>query len=42
MAGGVDLGEVGAAEVERQVPKRVAVLVTPTKVASWDHRKMAS
>ena len=40
MARGVDLGEIGEAEVERQVTKRVGVLVTPTKVASWDHSKM--
>jgi PPOX class probable F420-dependent enzyme len=41
MVDGADLGEVGAAEIERQVPKRVGVLVTPTRVASWDHRKLA-
>ena len=35
-----ELGEMGAAEVERQVRKRYAVVVEPTKVASWDHRKM--
>jgi PPOX class probable F420-dependent enzyme len=40
MVHGMDLGEIGAAEVERQVKKRVAVLVKPVKVASWDHRKM--
>jgi PPOX class probable F420-dependent enzyme len=40
MVGGGDLGEIGEAEVERQVTKRVGVIVTPTKVASWDHRKM--
>ena len=40
MAGGADLGEIGEAEVERQVPKRVRVLVTPAKTASWDHSKM--
>lgn len=40
MVGGADLGEIGEAEVERQVTKRVGVVVTPTKVASWDHRKM--
>jgi PPOX class probable F420-dependent enzyme len=40
MARGVDLGEIGAAEVERQVTKRVGVLVTPTRTASWDHSKM--
>ncbi|MGZ4492815.1 MAG: pyridoxamine 5'-phosphate oxidase family protein [Nocardioidaceae bacterium] len=41
MVGGADLGEAGAAEVERQVAKRVGVLVTPGKVACWDHAKMA-
>ncbi|MGZ4444911.1 MAG: pyridoxamine 5'-phosphate oxidase family protein [Nocardioidaceae bacterium] len=41
MVGGADLGEVGSAEVERQVAKRVGVLVTPGRVASWDHAKMA-
>ena len=35
-----ELGEIGRAEVERQADKRIAVLVTPDKVASWDHRKM--
>jgi PPOX class probable F420-dependent enzyme len=40
MAGGVDLGDFGRQEVERQVKKRYAVVVTPTKVASWDHHKM--
>lgn len=40
MAGGADLGELGRAEVERQVPKRVAVLVAPESTASWDHRKL--
>jgi PPOX class probable F420-dependent enzyme len=40
MVDGADLGEIGEAEVERQVTKRVGVIVTPTKVASWDHRKM--
>ncbi len=34
------LGELGMAEVERQAAKRVAVVVTPTHTASWDHRKM--
>ena len=42
MVGGADLGEIGEAEVERQVAKRVGVIVTPTKMASWDHRKMTS
>lgn len=36
-----ELGELGRDEVERQVPKRVAVLVTPTHTASWDHRKLS-
>ena len=40
MVGGADLGDLGRAEVERQVQKRFAVLVHPTKVATWDHRKM--
>jgi PPOX class probable F420-dependent enzyme len=42
MVNGADLGEIGAAEVERQVRKRVGVLVTPTRVASWDHSKMTT
>jgi PPOX class probable F420-dependent enzyme len=42
MVDGADLGEIGAAEVERQVQKRVAVLVVPRKTASWDHRKMVT
>jgi PPOX class probable F420-dependent enzyme len=40
MAGGADLGELGREIVENQVRKRVAVLVTPTRVASWDHSKL--
>jgi PPOX class probable F420-dependent enzyme len=36
------LGDVGTAEVERQAAKRVAVVVTPTHTASWDHRKLIS
>jgi len=40
MAKGQDLGDLGRAAVEKQVPKRWGVVVTPTKVASWDHRKM--
>jgi PPOX class probable F420-dependent enzyme len=40
MAGGVDLGEAGRAEVERQVAKRVAVVVTPHRTASWDHGRL--
>jgi nitroimidazol reductase NimA-like FMN-containing flavoprotein (pyridoxamine 5'-phosphate oxidase superfamily) len=42
MAGGEDLGDLGRDIVEAQVHKRVAIVVTPTKVASWDHSKMSS
>ena len=28
--------------VEKQVKKRVGIVVTPTKTASWDHSKMSS
>jgi PPOX class probable F420-dependent enzyme len=35
-----DLGDLGRTTVERQVSKRVAVLVRPERVASWDHRKL--
>ena len=35
-----ELGDLGRDEVERQVPKRVAVLIHPGAVASWDHSKM--
>ena len=41
MAGGADLGKLGTELVEKQLPKRVGVVVTPRKVASWDHSKMA-
>ena len=34
------LGEIGLDEVRRQARKRVAVLVTPGEVATWDHGKM--
>jgi PPOX class probable F420-dependent enzyme len=37
-----ELGELGRAEVERQAAKRVAVVVHPEKVASWDHGKLAT
>jgi hypothetical protein len=37
-----DLGELGRGEVERQAAKRVAVVVRPDHVASWDHRKLAT
>jgi PPOX class probable F420-dependent enzyme len=40
MSGGEDLGELGEQIVEQQVTKRVGVVVTPRKVASWDHAKM--
>ena len=35
-----ELGEIGRAEVERQAQKRIAVVVHPDHVATWDHRKM--
>jgi PPOX class probable F420-dependent enzyme len=35
-----DLGEVGREMVEKQATKRVAVVVHPDHVASWDHRKL--
>lgn len=37
-----ELGELGRAEVDRQARKRVAVVVHPTRVASWDHRKLST
>jgi PPOX class probable F420-dependent enzyme len=42
MSAGADLGDLGRDIVEKQVQKRVAILVTPTKVASWDHSKMTA
>ena len=42
MAGEVDLGDFGDDIVEKQARKRVGIVVEPSKVASWDHRKMAS
>ena len=42
MSGGADLGDLGRDIVEKQVHKRVAILVTPTRIASWDHSKMAA
>ena len=42
MAGGEDLGDLGRDIVEGQVRKRVAIVVTPTRIASWDHSKMTS
>ena len=41
MAGGVDLGDFGDEIVDQQARKRVGIVVEPTKVASWDHRKMS-
>lgn len=34
------LGELGRETVEKQARKRVAVIIHPDRVASWDHRKM--
>jgi PPOX class probable F420-dependent enzyme len=36
-----DLGEIGRDMVQRQAAKRIAVVVHPDRVASWDHRKMS-
>jgi PPOX class probable F420-dependent enzyme len=35
-----DLGDVGRQAVERQATKRIAVVIHPDHVATWDHRKM--
>lgn len=35
-----DLGEIGRGTVEKQATKRVAVVIHPDRVATWDHRKM--
>ena len=42
MAGGADLGDLGRDIVEKQVAKRVGIIIRPTKVASWDHSKMSA
>jgi PPOX class probable F420-dependent enzyme len=42
MSGDADLGDLGRDIVEEQVRKRVAIVVTPAKVASWDHSKMTA
>ncbi|HET9501544.1 MAG TPA: pyridoxamine 5'-phosphate oxidase family protein [Marmoricola sp.] len=42
MADGADLGELGEQVVTGQARKRVAVVVEPEKVATWDHRKMSA
>ena len=34
-----DLGDLGRSVVEQQARKRVAVVIHPDRVASWDHRK---
>lgn len=35
-----DLGDIGREMVEKQATKRIAVVVHPEHVATWDHRKM--
>lgn len=40
MAGGADIGAAGREGIQRQVPKRVGVIVTPQRAASWDHGKL--
>ena len=42
MAGGADLGDLGRDIVEKQVAKRVGIVIRPDKVASWDHSKMSA
>jgi PPOX class probable F420-dependent enzyme len=42
MAGGADLGELGRDIVEKQVAKRVGIVIRADKVASWDHSKMSA
>lgn len=34
------LGDLGRATVEKQATKRVAVVVRPERIATWDHRKL--
>ncbi|NYJ01127.1 PPOX class probable F420-dependent enzyme [Nocardioides thalensis] len=34
------LGDFGRETVEKQATKRVAVVIHPEKVATWDHRKL--
>ncbi|HJQ04872.1 MAG TPA: pyridoxamine 5'-phosphate oxidase family protein [Nocardioides sp.] len=34
------LGDFGRQTVEKQATKRVAVIIHPEQVATWDHRKM--
>lgn len=40
--GAADLGPEGDAIVEAQARKRIAVIVEPDRVISWDHRKLTS
>jgi PPOX class probable F420-dependent enzyme len=40
MSGGADLGDLGRDIVEQQVTKRVGIVITPSRLASWDHAKM--
>lgn len=35
-----DLGDIGREAVEKQATKRIAVVIHPESVATWDHRKM--
>ena len=35
-----ELGDLGRTEVERQATKRIAVIIHPDHVATWDHSKM--
>lgn len=35
-----DLGDIGREMVEKQATKRIAVVIHPEHVATWDHRKM--
>lgn len=42
MAGGADLGEMGAQILDKQAAKRVGVVIEPEWVATWDHRKMSA
>lgn len=35
-----DLGDIGREAVEKQATKRIAVVIHPETVATWDHRKM--
>lgn len=35
-----DLGDIGREAVEKQATKRIAVVIHPDSVATWDHRKM--